>query len=381
MNMIIHRFILADIEKRLFTGKIIVLYGPRRVGKTTVVKTLQEKYASTKKTLYLSGDDIVVQQAMSSQSALALKDFLGDADLVFLDEAQRIRNIGINLKIIIDAYPEIQIVATGSSSFDLANEITEPLTGRKWEFFLPPLTIEELAQTYASHEIRSLLPRLLTYGCYPEVFTSGERDVQEVLQRIASDYLYKDILLFEGQKNSEILLKLLQLLAFQVGHEVSVNELATRLEISKSLVEKLIFLLEQTFVIFRLSPLKRNARNEVGKKKKIYFWDVGIRNALIQNFNSLDVRSDRGQLWENFCITERSKLLKNHLVWRKQYYWRTYEQKEIDYIEEYDGMMHPYEIKWKESKVRLPVDFGSAYKTAPILVVTVEQCMDFCSDV
>ncbi|MBI2463568.1 ATP-binding protein [Candidatus Peregrinibacteria bacterium] len=377
--MYFQRLITAKIEKKLFLGKIIVLYGPRRVGKTTLVQAIAQKYERSKKTLFLIGDNLSVQQNLTTQDALKLKKYVGDAELIIIDEAQRIKNIGINLKILIDNYPELQIIATGSSSFDLSNEITEPLTGRKWEYFLPPLTLEELCQQYKQHELFTLLDDILKFGLYPEIVTSAGPDRQKKLEEITHDYLFKDILAFEGQKHSEFVLKLLQLLAFQVGNEVSYNEIATRLGVGKSIVEKYIFLLEQTFVIFRLGPLSRNLRKEVGKKRKIYFFDCGIRNALIQNFNDMEIRSDVGSLWENFCIAERVKSLRAHQLFRNLYYWRTYDQKEIDYIEEYNGETHGYEIKWKDSKFKKHQDFLQAYSRSSLALINRDNFLEFCN--
>ncbi|PIQ77220.1 ATPase [Candidatus Peregrinibacteria bacterium CG11_big_fil_rev_8_21_14_0_20_46_8] len=371
------RTILTKIEKNLFKGKIIILYGPRRVGKTTLVTKIKNAYSARKKTLYLLGDDITVQHNLSSQNAALLKQYLGDAELVVIDEAQRIKNIGINLKILTDTHPEIQIIATGSSSFDLANEISEPLTGRKWEYFLPPLTIHELTQTYSRPQLYGLLNNLINFGLYPEIITSSGMEVQPKLESIAKDYLFKDVLAFEGQKNSEFVFRLLQLLAFQIGNEVSYNELAAKLGVSKGFLEKYIHLLEETFVIFRLGPFSRNLRKEVGKKRKIYFWDTGIRNALIQNFNDLSLRQDAGQLWENFCISERKKMLKVNQQFANQYYWRTYDKKEIDYIEESGGKLDGYEMKWGDGKLKKHEDFLSAYTDSSLTLINRDSFWDF----
>lgn len=323
------------------------------------------------------GDDINVQQNLASQDALKLKNYLGDAQFIVIDEAQRVKNIGINLKILIDTYPEIQIIATGSSSFDLANEITEPLTGRKWEYFLPPLTLVELEQAYQRPQLVALLPHLLNFGLYPEVVNASGFNIKRQLEEITNDYLFKDVLAFEGQKNAEFVFKLLQLLAFQIGNEVSYNELANILRVSKTLVEKYIYLLEETFVIFRLGPLSRNLRKEVGKNRKIYFWDTGLRNALIQNFNDANLRPDIGALWENFCIAERIKQLKVQYITRNTYYWRTYDQKELDYVEEGEGELHGYEIKWGNGKKKIHQDFLKAYEKSSIQLINGETFWKF----
>lgn len=372
-----NRRITEDIEKHLFQGKIIVIYGPRRVGKTTLSKEILEKYKAEKKTLYLTADDITVQQNLSSQDSVKLKHYLGDAELVLIDEAQRIKNIGINLKILIDSYPEMQLIVTGSSSFDLANEINEPLTGRVWDYFLPPLSINELRQQFSTPSLYSFLPNLLKFGLYPEIITSSGQDVLKRLEEIVKHYLFKDVLDFEGQKNSEFIFKLIQLLAFQIGSEVSYTEIARTLEVSKTLVEKYIVLLEKTFIVFRLQPFSRNLRREIGKKRKIYFWDIGIRNAVIQNFNEPQIRPDLGHLWENFCIAERIKHLRTSQLFRSLFYRRTYNQKEIDYLEEYNGKLHGYEIKWQEDKIKLDREFMETYPESSIDLVNKDNFLSF----
>lgn len=375
--MYIERTITKDIEKHLFKDKIIVIYGPRRVGKTTLVKHLAKKYAKKKKILYLTGDDIVTQSNLSTRNQALLKQFFGNAELVIIDEAQRITNIGINLKIIVDTFPEIQIIATGSSSFELANEINEPLTGRTFTYFLPPFTLQELHNQLKPNEIIALLDKLLLYGFYPEVFLGRSEDKERILKDITNNYLFKDVLAFEGQKNSQFIFKLLQLLAFQAGNEVSYNELAQILEVGKAHVEKYINLLEQTYVIYIIGPFSRNLRNEIGKKRKIYFWDTGIKNALIQNFNDINLRPDIGSLWENFYISERIKYLKTNLINKNIYYWRTYDQKEIDYLEESDGMLKGYEIKWRKEKARYYSDFLKTYKNSSINLINKDNFLDF----
>jgi len=374
--MYIERTITKDIENRLFQGKIIVIYGPRRVGKTTLVRHLIKLHEKTKKILYLTGDDIPTQNNLTSQNVAMLKQFLGDAELVIVDEAQRINNIGINLKLIVDSFPNIQLIATGSSSFDLANKIKEPLTGRTFEYFLPPFSLQELSGQYKQNELVALLDNLLLYGLYPDVFLSPMEDKERKLKELMNNYLFKDILAFEGQKNSGFVFKLLQLLAFQAGNEVSYNELAKILEVGKATVEKYINLLEQTYVIYKIGPFSRNLRNEIGKKRKIYFWDVGIKNALIQNFNNLNLRTDIGSLWENFYISERIKYLKTNFKYKNVYYWRTYDQKEIDYLEESDNILKGYEIKWGKAKARIHKEFLKAYKDSTINIINKDNFLD-----
>lgn len=377
--MFIHRIITSAIEKQLFTSKrIIVIYGPRRTGKTSLSKFLLQKYQNQYKTRYIQCDVLSAAQGLTSQDPLRLRQFIGeDVQFVVLDEAQYVKNIGLNLKLLIDTYPDLQIIATGSSSFDLAHEIKEPLTGRVWEFLLPAFTLEELEQNYTQYALAGILEDLILYGTYPQVITSSLDQRRFTLEELTQNYLYKDIIAFEGQKNSEFIYKLLQLLAFQIGSEVSINELATKLERSKTLVEKYIDLLEKCFVIFRLQPLSRNLRNEIGRKKKIYFWDTGIRNALIQNFTPLTVRPDRGALWENFCIAERVKFLKTHRLFYNLYFWKSYQQQEIDYIEEYAGKLHGYEIKWNEKKWKVPLAFKEAYPQSTIELINKDNYRNF----
>jgi hypothetical protein len=375
--MDVQRTITEHIEKRLFGDKVIIIYGPRRTGKTTIIKHLAKKYQQTHRVKYILCEDLSAQQALSAQEGVKLKQYLGDIDLVFLDEAQNIKNIGINLKILVDTYPEIQIVATGSSSFDLANEIKEPLTGRAWEFFLPPFSLEELEQQYKRNELYGLLDILLTYGSYPQVIDADLEDKPIILEGIAQNYLYKDILQFEGQKNAPFIRRLLQLLAFQIGQEVSINELAQKLERNKTTIEKYLFLLEQTFVIFRLPPLSRNLRKEVVSKNKVYFWDVGIRNSLIQNFNETRIRPDIGVLWENFCIAERLKYLRAHRKYANSYFWRLLHGSEIDYVEEYNGSFKGYEVKWEADTFRKPREFLEGYADSRVDLVNKWNVFDF----
>lgn len=379
MTMQFHRTIMKSLEKELFVSKrVIVLYGPRRTGKTTLCQYLFEKHKSVRKTRYIQCETFQAQQGLITRDALKLRQYIGEEiELVILDEAQNIKNIGINLKILIDAYPELQIIATGSSSFDLANEIKEPLTGRIWEFFLPPFTLQELQQKYDRHQIGSLLEDLMLYGLYPQVVTAPFLKKRLVLEEIAQNYLYKDVLAFEGQKNSEFIFRLLQLLAFQIGSEVSVNELSLKLERSKTLVEKYLYLLEQCFVIFRLSPFRRNLRKEVFSKRKVYFWDTGIRNALIQNFNSLAVRPDLGALWENFCIAERIKFLKTNRISNNRFFWKTHTKEEIDYLEEEGGQLKGYEIKWNKEKFKQPKEFLENYKNSSLKIINRYNYWDF----
>jgi len=374
--MIFERTIQKNIEKRLFKGKIIIIYGPRQVGKTTLAKTILEKYAKERDTKYLSGDDLDVRQALTNKTSTALKEYLGQKDFVVIDEAQRIENIGLTLKLLVDNYPEIQIIATGSSSFDLSNKIIEPLTGRKYEFFLHPFSLEELSQKYDRLEMRRILERQMIFGAYPEVIDAGE-DAKNRLKEITHSYLYKDVLEYQGIKHSDLLDNLLQALALQVGNEVSYNELSNLLKISKNTVENYIRILEQAFIIFRLRPLSRNLRNELKKMRKIYFYDTGVRNALINNFNPLDLRTDAGALWENFMLSERMKFNGNNEHDKLTYFWRTMQKQEIDYIEEEGGKMEGFEFKWKKDKFKKPKAFLEAYPGSDVTLVNKENFEEF----
>ncbi|OGM97818.1 MAG: hypothetical protein A2817_02120, partial [Candidatus Yanofskybacteria bacterium RIFCSPHIGHO2_01_FULL_39_8b] len=361
----IEREVKKNIEKNLFKGKAIIIYGPRRVGKTTLVKDIISKYGEEAK--YINCDILENRQALEIQDDKKLRQFLGEGKIFILDEAQRVVDIGLSLKILIDSFPDIQIIATGSSSFDLANRINEPLTGRTISFTLYPISLREIKKYKESSEgfdFEKLLPDLLRFGGYPEIVTGKAENKIQYLKEISANYLFKDIFEFEGVKRPEILVKLLQLLAFQIGNEVSYNELAVKLEINRDTVVRYINLLEKAFVIFRLYPFARNLRNEIGKKNKIYFYDLGIRNAIISAFNAPEEREDLGALWENFCIVERTKFLQDGNLYRNVYFWRTLDKKEIDYIEEYDGRLYGYELKWGQGKYKTPESFISTYKNS-----------------
>jgi len=372
----ITRSIQQKIENQLFKGKVIIIYGARQVGKTTLVKKILEGYKN--KSSYFNCETLSVQEALSKPEPKTIKDFLGNAQLIVLDEAQRIENIGLILKILIDTYPETQIIATGSSSFDLANRINEPLTGRKIIFTLYPFSLQEIKGDNGILEIYPYLEKLLRFGTYPEVFFLSDDEKIKKLDEITSSYLFKDTLNFEGIKKSSILIKLLRLLALQIGHEVNYNELANKLNISRITVEKYIDILEQCFIIFRLNAFSRNLRNEISKSIKVYFYDLGIRNSLIQNHNSLDIRNDTGSLWENFCIIERIKHNHYNDIFSNAYFWRTYSQKEIDYIEEREGKLFAYEMKWnKNSKITQPTEFLKEYKNSEFQIINKDNYWDF----
>jgi len=356
----IPRLIEKSVKERLFKGKIVIIYGARQVGKTTLAKKILAEYGEKGK--YLNCELLSVERGLATMEAEKIKSFLGDYKIVILDEAQNIPNIGKVLKIIVDTYPELQIIATGSSSFDLANKVSEPLTGRTFTFVLYPFSLVEIRQKYDQFSIEAKLENILRFGSYPEVFFLDEKAAQERLMEISSNYLYKDILKFESIKKSALVKNLLQLLALQLGQEVSYSELALKLGVNRITVQKYIDILEQSFIIFKLNAFSRNIRKEISKSIKIYFYDLGIRNSLISNFNQLDIRSDIGALWENLCIIERKKTNEFNFKFANAYFWRTYDQKEIDYVEEVGGGITGYEFKWNPGKsLKIPADFVKEY--------------------
>jgi predicted AAA+ superfamily ATPase len=367
MNKIIKRIAENKIKSRLFKGKVIIVYGARQVGKTTLVKHILNDFG--KEGIYLNCELLSVQNGLADIEAEKLKSYIGGYRLVVLDEAQNITDIGKKLKIIVDTFPNIQIIATGSSSFDLASKVSESLTGRSFTITLYPLSAEEIIENSNKFSLDANVERLLRFGSYPEVFMLPEREATERLNEITSDYLYKDILKLEGIKKSSIIKNLLQLLALQVSGEVSYQELATSLGINRLTVQKYIDILEQNFVVFQLRALSRHPRKEISKSVKIYFTDVGIRNSLVQNYNPINIRDDVGALWENFCVVERIKHNINSEKYVNTYFWRNYEKKEVDYIEESGGAMRGYEFKWGDKKRYIPPkDFTTDYNNEVILV-------------
>ncbi|HPH78678.1 MAG TPA: ATP-binding protein [bacterium] len=354
----IRRQIQPLIEKNMFQGKAIIIYGPRQVGKTTLVKAIQSKYQE--KSVYLNCDEPDIREALIDKTSTELEHFIGDKKLVILDEAQRVKNIGVTVKLLVDNFSDMQIIATGSSSFDLSNKIVEPLTGRKYEFYLYPFSLEELQSLYSSLEIHRLLEQRIIYGSYPDiVIDSADRDNK--LRELTRSYLYKDVLQYQKIRNGEILEKLLQAIALQIGNEVSYNELATAVGTDKNTIQQYIRILEQAFIIFRLQPFSRNLRNELKKLRKIYFYDTGIRNAVINNLNPLNLRNDTGALWENFMISERVKFNANHQLSKNIYFWRTHAKQEIDYLEEHRGELLAYEFKWQKKSYTTPKSFIDSY--------------------
>lgn len=374
--MYIERKQFENIKRLFAPNKVIVIYGPRRCGKTTLVRRFLEKYKG--KYLLVNGEDIVVQQELSSQSVEKLKSFIGENNLLVIDEAQKIKNVGLNLKIIVDSFPGIYVIATGSSAFDLANHLGEPLTGRKFTLEMFPLaqleinSIENRFQTIANLEIRMI------FGSYPEVVVTDDNEKRrQYLKEIVNSYLYKDILELDGLRHSDKIVRLLQLLAFQIGKEVSLTELGTQLEMSKNTVQRYLDLLEKSFVIFRVSALSRNLRKEISKNSRYYFYDNGIRNALINNFNALTMRDDTGMLWENYIVSERRKKQEYLRIFSNNYFWRTYDQKEIDWVEERNGKLYGYEIKWGDSKTKMPKLWKETYDNSEFQIINRENYLKF----
>ena len=371
----INRSMINAIKKRLFKGKAMLIFGPRQSGKSTMVDELLTEleldYA------YFNGDEADVRANFSNTTSVKLKALIGDKKVVFIDEAQRITNIGLTLKLITDQLKDIQVIATGSSAFELANKVNEPLTGRKYEFMLFPFSFAEMVKHHGLLKEKRLLDQRLIFGYYPEIVTKvGEE--KELLKLLANSYLYKDLLNLEQISKPVLLEKLLKALALQVGNEVSYNELAQTVGADKGTVEKYIDLLEKAFVLFRLPALNKNVRNEIKKGKKIYFYDCGIRNAIINNFNSIDNRTDVGALWENFVIAERMKFLRNLEKETTQYFWRTTQQQEIDLVEVTNGEMVAFELKWNTNrKTRIPQTFLTNYQVKETFIVSPENIEEF----
>lgn len=371
----IQRHLKRNIEKYLFQKKTIILYGARQTGKTTLMEQILEPYRQ--ETLFLNGDDADTREMFTNPNATQLIPIIGNSKIVLLDEAQRIPETGLALKIIHDNFKNVQLIATGSSSFDLANKINEPLTGRKFEFILYPLSFSEMVDHHGFLTERRLLEHRLIYGYYPDIAVNMGNE-KKLLKSLASSFLYKDLLTLETIKKPVLLEKILSALALQIGSEVSYNELSQLLNSDKETIEKYIDLLEKTGVIFRLGALSRNVRNEIKQGRKIYFFDNGIRNAVLGNFSSLSVRTDKGALWENFLVSERIKYLGNNEMNVKSWFWRTTQQQEIDYIEEWDNKLFAFEFKWNpQKKVSLSKTFSNTYLNHEFKVINPENFHEF----
>jgi predicted AAA+ superfamily ATPase len=376
--MLYSRTIQPLIEKDLFSDRAVIIYGARRVGKTTLVKNILDKYQNLK-TRYISCDEQVVRDGLAVANSGKLYDFIGGFDLVVLDEAQRIEDIGIKLKLLVDNYPKLQLLVTASSSLDLSNKINESLTGRKLTHMLYPLSVKELGKHWSELLIDNTIERILKYGAYPSVLLAPDMAIAErEIKNITSDYLYKDVLEYQDIRNPEQLYKILRALALQVGKEVSMNELAQTVGLNNETVTRYVWLLEQCFVIFKLNPLSKNPRNEITKTKKIYFYDLGVLNSLLDNFNSIDIRPDKGGLWENFCILERKKNMDYMGSPYRPYFWRNYAQAEIDYIEEVNNAYDCFEFKYSPNKKsKIPAAFATNYNVNKYQVINSDNWYEF----
>lgn len=373
----VERVILEPILNNLKeNNKIVIIYGARQVGKTTLANQIIDRIGL--KTLKINADEKKYHEVLSSRDLDKMKSLVSGYELLFIDEAQRIENIGVNLKILADGLKDLKIIVTGSSSFELANKVKEPLTGRVWTYNLYPLSFLELANRYNNFELKGFLENFLVFGSYPEVHTTENfKNKKKLLEEIATSYLYRDILELESVKKSDKIYKLLKLLAFQIGQEVSVNELAVNLEMSSGLVKKYLDLLEKSFIIFRLSALSKNPRKEIAKKDKIYFCDLGIRNILIDNLNTLSDRVDHGAMFENLMVIERLKKNKYQEVMVSSYFWRAFTGSEIDYVESQAGKFSAYEIKYNKNKTRIPHKFFDTYGESVFKVINKDNFLEF----
>lgn len=370
----IERLLCKSIEDKLFKGKIVVLAGARQVGKTTLLKQILRNKEGV---LWLNGDEMQVQNLFNNASADRLLSEFGNNKIVILDEAQRIKDIGLRLKLIADADCDIQMIATGSSAFELANKVNEPLTGRKWEYQMFPLSFGEMVAHHGKMKEMRMLPKRIVYGYYPEVVTNEGNEI-EILKLLTDAYLYKDILSWENIKHPDKLQTLLRALAYQVGSQVSFNELSQMCSLDSKTVERYITLLEQCYIIFRLPSFSRNLRHELKASRKIFFYDNGIRNALIADYTAPEIRQDIGALWENFVVSERIKCNEYYRRWVNRYFWRTTQQQEIDYLEEGGGKLHAYEIKWNpRKKATITKTFMDAYPDTGFKVITPENIAEF----
>lgn len=363
----IQRKLSSVLQSKFNKKKAIILIGARQVGKTTLLRQLPG--LSKKKILWLNGDEADTRVLFQSASVTQLKKLIGKNEIVIVDEAQRIKNIGVGLKLITDGIPEVQLLVTGSSSLELNNTINEPLTGRKWEYQMYPLSFAEMVDHHGLLEEKRLISHRLLYGYFPDVINHPGEE-REILTQLTDSFLYKDVLSLDSLKKPIALQNLLRALAFQVGSQVSYNELSQVCGMDVKTVEKYIGLLEQTYVLFRMSSYHRNLRGELSKSKKIYFYDTGVRNALINNFNTPEFRQDIGGLWENFLMVERMKYLAYSGRRVNSWFWRTVGQQEIDLIEEENGTMRAFEFKWNpKAKVKLTPTFANAYPESSFEVI------------
>ncbi|MBA4410246.1 MAG: ATPase [Odoribacter sp.] len=362
------------IEQKLTSGKAIIVLGPRQTGKTTLLKKIVMKHDNS---LVLNCDDPFVRDQLQNANTTQIRKLIGSDKIVFIDEAQRVKNIGITLKIIIDEMKDVILLVSGSSALEISSEINEPLTGRKWEYMLYPVCWKEFYSHAGRLTAMQQLEQRMVFGMYPEVINFIGNET-EVLMQIAGSYLFKDLLAYNGIRKPELLEKLLKSLAFQIGNMVSYNELANMLQVDKNTISTYIDLLEKAFVIFRVQPFSRNLRKEISTSRKIYFYDTGIRNTLINNLNPLEYRNDVGALWENFIIAERMKYLHYQKIYASTWFWRTQQQQEIDYLEECGGVLSGYEFKWNpEKKYKTPSVFKDTYPNSEVQVINRHNFLPF----
>ncbi len=377
MNNVITRSLFGEIVECLEDGKVALLFGTRRVGKTTLLNEVINYYnVRREKSLLINCDTVRGQKSLDTTDDQELANLVKDIDILAVDEAQNVESIGKTLKIIHDVFPKVKVIATGSSSFDLANKTGEPLVGRMRQFLLYPFSAEELRKATNALEVNYNVENFLKYGMYPCIYGKSFLKIQQELEGLVSGYLYKDLLAFDGIRNSNQILKLLQCLALQIGSEVSFNELSNKLQISANTVKKYIDLLEKCFVIFSLPALSRNMRNEIAgnRTRKIYFYDIGVRNALVEDFRGMNLRNDIGGVWENFCIAELRKKAQRENRFPKFYFWRTTDQREIDLLEEENGEFSIYEFKYNSKKeAKLPADFNKHYQVKSFSVINLEN--------
>ena len=366
------RYLSDRIKNRIGSGKAIVVIGPRQVGKTTLIESILK----TKEYLLLDGDDPKSRTLLTEPNTEQIGTILGKHKFVFIDEAQRIEGIGLTMKIITDRFKDVQLFASGSSSFDLSNKINEPLTGRKWEYQLFPISWEEYENHHGYLHAEQQLENRLLFGFYPDVLNNSGDEIS-VLRNLVNSYLYKDILAYSDIRKPEVLEKLVLALALQIGSEVNYNELAQIVNVDKNTIGKYIDILQKGYIIFKLGSFSRNVRNEIKTNKKIYFYDNGIRNMVIGNFNPIELRTDKGELWENFLISERVKQIEYKQSLARKYFWRTKQQQEVDFVEEMGGEIYGYEFKWNNKKnTKLPKTFIETYN-AQSKVIDKENFRDF----
>lgn len=371
----IHRILEEKIQPLLGGNKAIIVMGARQVGKSTLLNQL---LGENKNALWLNGDDIDVQNLFHEMSSTRMRALLGNNKFLVIDEAQRIPDIGLRIKLVTDQVSDVQVIATGSSSFELASKVNEPLTGRKREFKMFPLTFKEMVSHSNLLDELRMIPHRLVYGYYPEV-VSNPGDEKNTLKELSDSYLYKDILSLDSISKPDKLVRLLKALALQIGNQISYNEIGNMISLDSKTVERYVDILEKSFIVFRLGSFSRNLRNELKASRKIYFWDLGIRNAIIGNLAQIENRTDAGELWENFAIAERLKQNAYQNSFAQSWFWRTQQQKEIDYIEEENGMIHAFEFKWNEHKARTkcPESFSTAYPDALFQVITPKNIEEF----